>query len=326
MLEKLKQSAIMKPVKILYRKLHYGSLPQFAKPSYFLNNSKNFKTVCFILAGYKPFTWEIVFKRIQRFCPNDIDVCIVSSGVYSSELKNIAENYGWSYISMKRNCVTLALNSAVKLFPCAEDIFKIDEDIFVTEGFFTELPATLEAAAKDYFPAFSAPLIPINGYGCRKILEKLELTEKYTELFEYPKISAGPYMQIESNPNAAQFFWGEGGFVPQIDVLNAFLKKSKNMTGGQTEYSVCPIRFSIGAIFFQKATLENAGWFPVRKGNCMGLDEVFLCNLATTNSKVIAVSERQCVGHLSFGKQNESMKDYFLKNKNLFDIDEGSYV
>ena len=52
----------------------------------------------------------------------------------------------------------------------------------------------------------------------------------------------------------------------------------------------------------------------------MGLDEVFLCNLATSNSLAIVVSENQVAGHLSFGTQNESMKNYFLENKENFEI------
>ena len=56
----------------------------------------------------------------------------------------------------------------------------------------------------------------------------------------------------------------------------------------------------------------------------MGLDEEFLCNLATTSSKAIIVSENQVVGHLSFGKQNESMKQFFLENKERFEIKRGA--
>ena len=67
-------------------------------------------------------------------------------------------------------------------------------------------------------------------------------------------------------------------------------------------------------------TLEEAGWFPVWNGRCMGLDETFLCNRATSNSKAIVVSERQLVGHLSFGQQNETMREYFLSHKEIFDL------
>ena len=308
---------IKEKLRSIYRRIRYGIKPSFESPRYFLNNAKGHSSACFVLAGYKPFTWEIVFKRIKKFCPENVDVCIVSSGLYSQELDSYAKKYNWSYFATKRNCVTLALNSAVKAFPKAEHIFKLDEDIFVTEGFFEELPRAYQAASHDYFPAFSAPLIPINGFGYRSILERLNLIDLYTKKFEYPIISAGPFMQIESNSDVAKFMWGESGDVPQIDVLNKLIKDS---SGVDRDYSICPIRFSIGAIYFKRDLLEKSGWLPVNKSNGMGLDEVFLCNLATSKSKAIVVSQKQVVGHLSFGKQNKPMEEYFLSHKELFDI------
>ena len=320
MFNSLKNSKIMKTVKTAYRYFRYGKIKAFAKPRFFLNNSKSSNTVCFILAGYKHFTWTVVFKRIKKFCPANIDVCIVSSGVYSGELKSYAEKYDWSYISMKRNCVTLALNSAINLFPSAEKIFKLDEDIFVTEGFFETLPAIHEKAKINYYPAFTAPLIPINGYGYRRILERLNLVEEYTKRFEYPIVSAGSHMQIENNPEVAMFFWNKDGIVPKIDELNSIIKSDNYKNGRGGEYTVCPIRFSIGAIYFEKSMLEKYGWFPVTKGTGMGLDEEFICNLATTYSTAIIVAENQVLGHLSFGKQNKPMENYFLQHKDLFNI------
>ena len=149
-----------------------------------------------------------------------------------------------------------------------------------------------------------------------------ESVKKYTELFEYPKISAGTHMQIEFNPKVANFFWGKDNFIPQVDKLNQIIKENvfQNQNDNGDGYTICPIRFSIGAIYFEKELLEKASYFPVKKGSCMGLDEVFLCNLATTESKVMIISENQVVGHLSFGKQNEPMKEYFLNNKDIFEI------
>lgn len=304
-------------IRALYKKIRYGIMPTFEKPQYFLNNAKGNSSACFILAGYKQFTWEIVFKRLKKFCPENIDVCIVSSGLYSSELDSYAKKNNWSYFATKRNCVTLALNSAIKAFPKAESIFKIDEDIFLTEGFFDELPRAYEDASHDYYPAFSAPLIPINGFGYRTILEKLNLVNLYTKKFEYPVISSGAFMQIESNPDVAKFMWSATGEIPSIDALNTLIKTSCGKNAG---YKVCPIRFSIGAIYFKKDLLEQVGWLPVYKGNCMGLDEIFLCNLATSKSKAIIVSEKQVVGHLSFGTQNKAMAEYFTTHKESFDI------
>lgn len=308
---------IKEKLRSFYKKIRYGIMPSFEKPRYFLNNAKGCSSACFILAGYKQFTWEMVFKRLKKFCPENIDVCIVSSGLFSQELDAYARKNNWSYFATKRNSVTLALNSAIKSFPNAENIFKLDEDIFLTEGFFEELPRIYQVASRDYFPAFSAPLIPINGFGYRVILEKLNLVDLYAKKFEHPIVSAGPFMQIESNPEVAKFMWGATGDVPQIDSLNAMFKAS---CGEKDEYRVCPIRFSIGAIYFKRKTLEESGWLPVNKGNGMGVDEVFLCNLATSKSKAIVVSEKQVVGHLSFGKQNKPMEEYCISHKEVFDI------
>ena len=123
---------IKEKLRSLYRRIRYGIRPSFESPRYFLNNAKGCSSACFVLAGYKQFTWEIVFKRIKKFCPENVDVCIVSSGLYSQELDSYAKKYNWSYFATKRNCVTLALNSAVKAFPnmpagCALD-FGVTED------------------------------------------------------------------------------------------------------------------------------------------------------------------------------------------------------
>lgn len=286
---------------------------KFNRPYFFLNNSNNNETVCFILSGYKEFTWDIVFNRIKKFAPNNIDICIVSSGLFSEKLLNISKENKWSYISMKKNNVCLALNSSVRLFSNAKYIFKLDEDIFVTEGFFEKLPNTLQKAKLDYNPGFVAPLLLINGFCYRTILKKLNLEDLYLKKFEYPKISAGPFMMIESSYEVAKFMWGEGNYVPKIDIMNEEIKEDDT-------FQVCPIRFSIGAIFFERNLLEKYNFFPVSKGNDMGKDEEFLCNLATTYSRAIIVSNNSLVGHLSFGKQNKGMKEFFLNNINRFNI------
>jgi hypothetical protein len=62
------------------------------------------------------------------------------------------------------------------------------------------------------------------------------------------------------------------------------------------------------------------GYFEVRKGTGMGQDEVQLCSLAMSISRAIVVCENTVVGHLSFGKQNEAMKEYFLSHPERFQI------
>ena len=108
----------------------------------FIDRRNNADIACFILAGYKSFLYEDVFGRIKKFIPSGIDVCIVSSGLYSEELAKIAEDNDWSYLSVERNCVTLAQNIAILKYPKAEYFYKIDEDIFVTENAFETMMET----------------------------------------------------------------------------------------------------------------------------------------------------------------------------------------
>lgn len=290
-----------------YRFLHERKRIQ--KPYFFLNNSIGSDTVCIILAGYKEFAWECVFERIKTFCPDNIDICVVSSGIYVDRLKEIAIANKWSYVAMKRNNICLALNSSIALFPQAKKIFKLDEDIFVTKGFFELLPKTHELAKKDYKPCFTAPLINVNAYGYRRILDKLDLKEEYTHKFEYPQYW---FSKIGSDINVAKYLWGEGGDIPLLDELNSRFSNEPMM------YSVCPIRFSIGALYFEREILDNYGIFPVHAGNDLGTDEVYLCIKAGSDLLAMIVSENIVVGHLSYSAQNQGMKEYFKSHPEVF--------
>ena len=81
----------------------------------FVDRRKRENKLCIILAGYKSYLYEDVFGRLVRYMPEDMDVCIVSSGLYAKELEEIAEAQGWSYLSTERNCITLAQNVAILL-------------------------------------------------------------------------------------------------------------------------------------------------------------------------------------------------------------------
>lgn len=283
--------------------------------SKFIDRRKYADKLCLILAGYKPHLYEDVFERISRYIPGDIDVCIVSSGLYSTTLAAIAEKNAWSYLSTKRNCVTLAQNAAILLYKDAKYIYKIDEDIFVTRGCFDMLWQTMMQveATEPYRVGFVTPLIPVNGYGHLRILKKLGLINVYKEKFERPIYASSSERLIEKSGDAARFFWGEGGYIPPIDQMNAqFLNED-------FQYSVCPIRFSIGFILMRRDVWERMGMWKVLPDNpCMGVDEEQLCSFCMTNSLAIVVSENTVVGHLSFGQQNDSMKEYYTAHREQF--------
>lgn len=282
---------------------------------HFTDRRKNTPNLCLILAGYKPYLYEDVFARFIRFMPKDMDVCIISSGMYSEKLEDIAEKQDWSYLSTERNCVTLAQNAAILLYPKVEYIYKIDEDIFVTEGCFETMMETFHRveAEGDYEVGMVAPLLPINGYGHLRILEKLGLVKEYEERFERPVYASYPDRMIEKDSRVARFFWGEDGFIPSIDQMNQMFQERS------FEYSACPVRFSIGFILIRRKLWEDMGMWKVLPDNpCMGLDEEQICSYCMIKSKAIIVAENTVAGHLAFGQQNSEMKTYHSEHREMF--------
>ena len=148
-----------------------------------------------------------------------------------------------------------------------------------------------------------------------RILSKLGLNDEYEKRFEKVKVAAGALRMVENNPNVAKLFWGDGNIVPSIDEMNRQFQKDP------LEYTVCPIRFSIGFILFHRKTWIDMGMLHVPLwGAAMGEDEVQICSRAMKDSMAIIVAENTVVGHLSFGKQNEPMKKYFLEHKDVFAV------
>ena len=171
--------------KIRKQKKEYNKKKRVKGKYTFFSKKKDSDRLCIILAGYKPFLWEDVFGRIAKYAPKDIDICIVSSGLYNEKLQQIAQENNWSYLSVKQNKVSLAQNIAINLFGKASMIYKLDEDIFVTKNFFEQLLTTYKKVEKTstYRLGFVAPLMPISGYAHVRVLEKTGLLKKYEERF-----------------------------------------------------------------------------------------------------------------------------------------------
>lgn len=288
------------------------------KGSYkFIDRQKGSDKMCIILAGYKQFLWEDIFGRISKYVPKDIDVCIVSSGLYSDELAKIAETNNWSYLSVKQNKVTLVQNIAIDLFKNAKLIYKLDEDIFVTKNMFDQMLKTYkDAEAKSpYRVGFVAPLLPISGYAHYRVLEKTGLLDVYEQKFGRAQHNWDTTGKVVTNPDIAKFLWGESeNKLRDIDALDEEFAKQ------DLSYSVCSIRFSIGAILFARELWEEMGRFEVGIGPNMGRDEIQLCNYILSDSRAIFVSENTVAGHFSFGKQTQAMKEYYEKNRDIFKV------
>ena len=282
----------------------------------FEDRQKGHKKMCMVLAGYKSFLYGATMERLKAYIDPDIDVCIITSGIFSEEIQQLCEKENWSYLSTKENNVAIVQNVAIQLHPGAEWIYKLDEDIFITEGFFSNMMIAYEHADSGFYnPGIMAPLIPVNGYGYVRILQKLGLVENYTKRFEKPQYSTGPERNIEGDPQAAQFMWG--GLQSSIPSIDEMAKRFQNEP---LEERPCPIRFSIGAVLFARSFWEEMRYFTVHTGNGMGYDEEQICQWCALHARPIMVSENIVVGHLSFGPQNVLMKDYFLTHPEKFSV------
>ncbi len=279
----------------------------------FIDRSHKSDTLCIILAGYKEFLYPAVFGRIKKYAPSDMDICVLTSGLYSETVDAYCKNYGWSYLRTYSNNVCLIQNKAIQMHPKAKYIFKLDEDMFIADGYFKNmLRAYSHAEMGDYKPGVLAPLIPINGYGNMRILRKLNLVDIYTKKYGTPKYFRSDDASIEANPEVAKFFWGEGGIVPSIDEMN------RRFSLEALEERPCAIQFSIGAVLFTREFWQAMNMFPVSKIRNLGMDERHLCRFCCEASRPLLVSENVLVGHLAFQKQNAAMKDFFLAHQNLF--------
>lgn len=274
--------------------------------------------LCIILAGHKPELWHTVFGRIEAWIPKDVDVCVMTSGVHVPALIDMCAQNGWSYLSTRHNKLTRIQNLAIHLHPKAQYIYKLDEDMFVTQGLFDRLLQTYRQAAEEsrYDIAFAAPLIPLNGYGYVRVLEKCGLLDDWERRFGKAVCTDGKHHHaaIMEQGAAAQYMWGET--CPVLRDIDALADRF-----GQEPpaYTVCPIRFSIGAILFSRRSWLDWGMFPVDWTNGMGLDEEHIAHVCMYHGKVGVVSENALAGHLAFGPQARDMLAYYQRDRSRFE-------
>ncbi len=256
----------------------------------FVDRQKGSENLCIILAGYKEPLWDEVFKRIALFAPEDIDICIMTSGLRNESLMAVAEEHGWSYLATEINHLSHIQNKAIELHPQAQWIYKLDEDMFIPQGFFEALRQTYDTVEKNspYVPAFVSPLI--NGLHHNQV--------------------------VLEDPAIAKYLWG--ATQPKLRDIDAL---TAEFSSEPLAYSICPVRFSIGAILFTREAWKLFEGFPITfVGSKFGLgdDEEHICHFAHFTGRVIVVCENIAVGHLGYGPQTKAMLDYYLEHKDRF--------
>lgn len=285
----------------------------------FDNRSKGKSNLLVVLTGYKSLVWEDVFGRLIAFKPENTDICLVTSGKKDAYIRDLCDKNDWSYLSTEINNVSLVTNLAISLHPEADYIFKMDEDIFITERTFEVLLDTYKSveANTDYEVGFVTPLIPINGYGYARILDILKLRDEWEKRFGEIKITDcyQHHMTIHDSPDAAEFLWGKDN--PKMQSIDEIQKQLLN---SNLSYSICPVRYSIGLILFRRDNWLRMGMFPVKDYENMGADEKAICKYCMMEGRVMVVAEKCIVGHLSYGPQHRIMENYYTKNREYFRV------
>ena len=282
----------------------------------FKDRSKGSEKLCVIIAGHKPFIWKYIFPRLAAFTPKDLDVVLLVPGKNQKKLEEVAKKYGWSYLNVFRNNINVAQNIAAILHQKAKYIYKIDEDMFITENFFEYCMELFEYAEKnlDVDIGFVSTLINVNGYGFRKILKLFNSTDEFEKKFGKVKITAGSAekMDFTKNSEVARYIWNlckKNGSIDEI---------SSRLNSDELNYSICPIRYSIGAILYKKSLLIDMDYFEWTLGNGVSIDEIQLCNYCNKNSKVAMIGEDMMIGHLCYGPQTQGMLEMLEKESNYF--------
>lgn len=287
----------------------------------FIDRSSGSDKLCIVLAGYKESLWDNVFFRLADAAPEDVDVCIMTSGLVNERLKDIAKSHGWSYLSTDVNHLSLIQNLAIELHPAAQWIFKLDEDIFLPHTFFEPLIETYKLVENESFfrPAFVSPLINVSCYGHIRLLEKCNLIDDFraTGLSDV-KVTDGIHhnKQVLESSEVSKYLWGA-----TQPVLRDVDGLTDQFLSDDLSYTICSTRYSIGAILFTRQAWHEFGGFPITfVGSEFGLgdDEEHICHYACFTGRVMVVSENVVVGHLGYGPQTKEMTEYYESHKDRF--------
>lgn len=298
--------------KITTQKLRKKTIISF-KP-----NVKNSDYLVIILAGWNKDIWDSTFERFYKFIPKNYDVCVVTTNHENHLLlEKICLNNNWSFLHIKYNSVCIALNKSIELFPKANHIFKIDEDIFITKNCFAKLMKTYKDASKDFKIGVVGPIININAATYRYILEEFDLIKEYTKKFAYPKYD-GFDPNIWKNPEVAKFLWGNENSILKIDELNDYFERKNRLKN----YRAAITRYSIGFIYFKREYFDKIiGPFPEnyysRDG---GIDEEVINNMSTFRCFAVIISTDTVVGHFSYFAQREGMLEFYKTHSNFFKL------
>lgn len=275
---------------------------RFGGKRVFDNRSKGSQDLLIIAAGYKEYLWPWTLGRMARYVPSDFDVCLCSAGVHSDALAAFAREHGWSYLSTTPNRIALPHNIAIDSHRNALRIHKLDEDIFVSEGYFETMVEGYERfAAEGAFNAgFAAPVLNVNGFSYKVFLETMGLVDAYRERFDGELKQAAGGVHAHYDGEAALWLW---------EHTLPFDETAARFAAQPYGWSIIPHRFSIGAIYFERNFWEMLRGFraPLAQG-VLGVEEEQICMHTVNASRAMFTLHNVLAGHFAFGPQEPTMR------------------
>lgn len=275
----------------------------------FKNRSEGKKYLCYVLTGYEPLLWDGTIARIEAFQNSSLDYCLVSSGKYDPVIDHIAERNGWSYLYTEKNQVCFIQNLVIDLHPSAEYIFKMDEDIFIGNNFFSRMIQEFHQIEQhgEYRIGFVVPVIPLNCCGYVSYLSLTGNKEEYERRFG--RAYRSRYSAVFSIEETAGFLWDT------IDNFDIMAQKFEANKGTR----VLDCYYNTGCIMFSRDRWLMMGKWPENPQETgMGTDEAFIYQ--DNMEKDLSIYEIQGVlaGHLAFGHQKKRMLRYYQKHSGKF--------
>jgi hypothetical protein len=270
--------------------------------------------VC-MLAGYESDLWRFVMPRFRAALP-EADVCIISPGLRHDRLAELCRRQKWSYLSTATNDVALAQNVCFRLHDRAKMIVKLDEDMFLLPDTITKLlTAHRDIKVEGVVdPGFVAPMIPLNGFCYRHLLEMLGLLDEYEAEFGRARLATSG-LAVHNDPAAARWIW---------ERTAPLAATAERLDALPPRVLLCPIQFSIGLIAFERRFWEQIGYFAVHRSRLLaglgtlGSDEAYLCARAMEMSRPAVVTTSCLAGHFSFGPQYAGLKALLDEQPELF--------
>lgn len=280
-------------------------------PYSFINRSKGRKYLCYILAGYESMLWDNTLARIKNFQNDEVDYCIISSGIYDKLLDELADKNEWSYLYTEYNQVCFIQNLVIELHPNAEYIIKMDEDIFIGKNFFEKMIQEFSIIEKegDYRIGFAVPVIPLNCSGYVSYINAIGKKGDYEQKFG--RAYRSRFSAVFDVADTAEFMW---------DTMDTFDNMAERFL--QRKGSViCDCYFNIGCIMFTRDRWLMMGKWPERYGESgMGLDEAYIYKDNVEKDMSIYEIQSVLAGHLAFGHQKQRMKQYYSAHPDKFKI------